>query len=318
MDISKLSENIKNYKIIGFGECAHWVSIINKYRIDLFKKLHMKYNWKFFFYEGNIYRTCIIDSYINGLITNINSIYMYLPHPFRDNHNIKFIEWCKNRNKNLSINNRIHIFGWDCQPLFKNKYIINKNKQISNLKKNIKTFFPSLNLNKINKYYEEIDKISYDDPKYSNIRDRNSYNIIKEFISILPDSNKLYLIGHNVHLNIKKYDYSEGHKIIRLGYYLNKYYNYLSIGSDILSGKVVCNIEKNYNWNGEKIIKRLETQKNNITIIKPSNKTKHLFCSEMTDQKLLNSKNSHHLIIRFIKDKPWTHNLKTQNELRFV
>lgn len=316
MNISKLSENVKNYKIIGFGECAHWVSIINKYRIDLFKKLHMKYNWKLFFYEADIYIASIIDSYINGLITNINSIYMCIPHPFRDNYNITFIEWCKNRNKNLSINNRIHIYGWDCQPLFKNK-CISKNKQISNLKKNITTFFPSLNLNKINKYYDEIEKIPYNSPKYGNTRDRNSYYIIKEFISILPNSDKLYLIGHNLHLHIKKYDYSEGNKVIRLGYYLDKYYKYLSIGSDILSGKVICNIEKNFNWNGKKIIKRLEKQKNNIKIIKPSNKTKHLFCSEMTDQKLLNSKNRHHLIIRFIKDKPWTHNLQTLKELRF-
>lgn len=33
MDISKLAENIK---IIGFGECTHWVSIINKYKIIAF------------------------------------------------------------------------------------------------------------------------------------------------------------------------------------------------------------------------------------------------------------------------------------------
>ena len=319
MNISTLAKSVKNYEIIGFGECAHWVTIINKYRIDLFKKLHVKYNWKLFFYEGDIYSIGIIDSYINGLITNINSPYMYLSHPFRNNHNIKFIEWCKSRNKNLPINNRIHIIGWDCQPIFTNKYILSKNKQISNLKKNIKTFFPSLNLNKINKYYEEINKISYNnEPKYSNIRDRNSYYIIKEFISVLPDSSKLYLIGHNVHLHIKKYDYFEGNKVIRLGYYLNKYYNYLSIGSDILTGKIVCNIEKKFNWNGEKIIKRLEKQKKNVKIIKPSNKTKHICCSEMTDQKLLTSKNSHHLIIRFLKDKPWTYNVKTVKELRFI
>jgi len=328
MNISKLADKIKDYKIIGFGECAHWVNIIQKYRIDLFKELHKRYNWNYFFYEGTLYESAVIDAYINGFISKPKPIYHFIYHPFRSDANLKFIDWCRKRNEKLPLDKRIHILGWDCQKLFRptTTSIISKKEQIKNLKYLRKIFFPKLDLIKIDKYYERISKISYDDqPKYSNTRDRNSYYIIKQFIHSLPNNEKLYLVGHNTHLHIKHYDDLESPKCIALGYYLNKYYNYLSIGSDILTGKVVCNIEKPFAepsinhivFNGENIIKRKEKQKNKVRTIVPNNTTKHIICSEMTEQFYIFSKEYHHLIIRFEKDTPWTENKNDTDLLRF-
>jgi len=310
---NELYKYIKNKKIIGFGECTHWSSIIIKFRIQFFKYLYKKYKYRYFFIETNIYNISIIDLYINNIIEKPSKIYLYLMHPFRDKYTLQFIEWCKNKNKNKNKNDRIHIIGWDCQSNYNGDIIILRKK----FKKYIKLFFKNLNIIKINNYYDKISNIKYTNNNYCNIRDKYSYNIFNEIYKNISNNDKIFLIGHNLHLLKTKYNNYDKVKYVRFGYYINNKYDYYSIGTDIISGKIISNYNnKKINWNGLNILKRKNKQINKIEIIKPNNNT--IICStESSKQKLININNEFDLIISFINDLPWTYKLNI-NKMKFV
>ena len=318
--MDRLATLCNKHKIVGFGEPQHWVTNPQIYRIELFKKLHTKYGWNYFLTETNLFVASMIDSYINGFMNSSRKLCLYLMNSFCLPEMFEFIEWARKQNETLPLDKRIHILGWDCQEHYEyKKHRPTKKKLVKNFSKLVKIFFRGFNLTKIKKLYTQMGKIDYDfvtdDPnlKYCNTRDKYVFYVMREFIRVLPKNENLFLIGHNGHLVIKKYEninIGSGPTCTRIGYYLHKNYKYLSIGSDILSGRLISNANaQNWNMNGTIIMSRKEKQSSAVRVINVIKTTQNITASERSDQRLMLTSNYHHILVRFKKDIPWTYKL---------
>ena len=223
MDISKLAENIKSYKIIGIGEATHGQLKLNEFRNKLVKKMVTKYNFRVIVIEDQYSCVKIIDKYIkNKDVIYLDGLDAF---PFQSKTFVSLLKWL--RNYNIKNNNKISIIGIDCQ------YTCPKYKSKSEINKYVNTLIKKLN------------KIPYSNSlKSLNFRDKCMYEIfMKQY-----NKNKKYLIfAHNGHL--QKEPYNKDDKIKWFGNYLyNKFdSDYCAIGNTFYTGKYLAtNIDNNY------------------------------------------------------------------------
>ena len=322
--MDRLATLCNKHKIVGFGEPQHWVTNPQIYRIELFKKLHTKYGWNYFLTETNLFVASMIDSYINGFMNSSRKLCLYLMNSFCLPEMFEFIEWARKQNETLPLDKRIHILGWDCQEHanpYERSAGRSKKEFIKNFSKLVKTFFPKFDLKKIKKLYEQIGKMKFDRSdltKWANTRDKNSFKIMKEFIRVLPNNEHFFLIGHNGHLDYKQHAYN---RVNFLGYHLNKNYKYLSIGSDILSGRIIkdeSNPEGGNGYKGVKLLSRKEKQSSDVRIITPTKNTKQITPDQPNNPKLMSTYGHHHILVRFKKDIPWKYKLNKKNILHCI
>jgi len=223
MNISKFSESIKNYKIIGLGEATHGQLKLNQFRNKLVKELIKKYNFKVIVLEEQYSCAKIIDKYIKN--KNANYLDGLDAFPFLSYTFISLLKWLKNYN--IKNNNKISIIGIDCQdicPKYKSKSKIN---------------------DYVNTLIQKLNKIPYsNNQKRLNFRDKCMYEI---FMKQYNKNNKYLIFGHNGHL--QKESYNKDDKIKWFGNYLfNTFGNkYCAIGNTFYNGKYLGkDIDKNY------------------------------------------------------------------------
>ena len=303
LDLSEeeLLTKCSKYKIVGFGEPQHWVTNPQIFRIELFKKLHIKYGWNYFFTETHLFVASMVDSYINGLIDKPEKLSSYLMSSFRLPEMFEFIEWTRQQNKQLPLNKRIHILGWDGQETNWTYKKHPRKKLIENFSRLVTKFFPRFDIKKIEKLYEQIGKMKFDRSdftKWANTRDKNSFSIMKEFIRVLPNEH-FFLIGHNGHITFAQYSWG---RVTYLGHHLHNNYKYLSIGSDILSGSIIKSEQPPFLE--VKIFPRQDKQSHDVRVIIPTKTTKHITLDQPNNPKLMSTYGRHDILVRFKKDKP--------------
>ena len=111
MNISKLADQIKDYKIVGLGEGSHELNKNSTQKIlKLSKELITKYNYKVFLLESDFLSGILIDLYIKNIINLQKKELISLIMPvFRRTSILKFIYWLKKYNKNN--NNKVTFIG---------------------------------------------------------------------------------------------------------------------------------------------------------------------------------------------------------------
>ena len=191
MNISKLADKIKDYKIIGLGEATHGQLKLNEFRNKLIKYLVKKYNFRVIVLEEQYSCSKILDKYIKD--KNISYLDGIDAFPFLSKTFVNLLNWLKSYNKKNK--NKVSIIGIDCNdecPKYNSKSITNKY-----VIKLIKAY------NKI-PYSEGIKRI--------NFRDKCMYKI---FMKQYNEKYKYLILSHNGHL--QKY-----------GYPLESYVTYMS------------------------------------------------------------------------------------------
>jgi hypothetical protein len=303
--VNKLSQ----FSIIGLGENSHYVNYPTKYRIELFKLLSQQSNFNTIFLETDIFYASIINAYIHSIIDSDpfilvqNIFYMW-----HSSNIVNFIKWLRNYNKYADQSRKIFFIGFDSQ----NPFFFRKNKYISKslIKDTLKYYQKIFNISsdtfkKLYSFYTTGYEKKYGDTiLYDRSRELLSYQIFQlHYQKILPKNSKVCILAHQAHLSkIKSKSFPHG----PFGYYISKHFkkNYISIGMDILTGKLACKkILKGININyGIKLIKF-----NNVQLI-DNNYHYSNECDSSLSQYTINPLKYHDAVLVFTNDTPYTSN----------
>lgn len=105
-----------NLKIIGLGEATHGTKEFSQMKHRLFKYFVEKHGFRIFALEADMGECIYIDRYITEGKGNIQDVMKKMHSWILRTEEIKeFIEWIKKYNGGKLDNDRIHIFGVDCQ-----------------------------------------------------------------------------------------------------------------------------------------------------------------------------------------------------------
>lgn len=115
-DNTKLNNVFKNVSIVGGGEATHGTREFSLLKIELFKYLVTKHNFKNFVLEASYGNCLAIDNYIKGNNNNLNpkdllrNIGMWIHY---NNEMLSLIEWMKEYNKQKSDSQKLSFDGID-------------------------------------------------------------------------------------------------------------------------------------------------------------------------------------------------------------
>lgn len=235
MNISKLADEIKDYKIIGLGEATHGQLKLNEFRNKLIKKLILKHKFTVIVLEEQYSCALMLDKYIkNKDVSYLDGLDAL---PFLNTTFVKLLKWLNKYNK--INNNKISIIGIDCQG------------SCPKYKSNSKT---TKYVNTIIKKYNNLNSSSNNNIQ-TNYRDKSMYNIFMK--QYLPYK-KYLLLGHNGHIQKEAYCPEDKDCIKWLGNHLYSKFksNYLAIGNTFYNGSYLgMNCDKNYDFQGVTINK---------------------------------------------------------------
>ena len=301
--VNKLSQ----FSIIGLGENSHYVNYPTKYRIELFKLLSQQSNFNTIFLETDIFYASIINAYIHSIIDSDPYILVKnLFYMWHSSNIVNFIKWLRNYNKSADQSRKIYFIGFDSQ----NPFVFRKNKSIHKyiIKDTQKYYQKIFNISsdtfkKLYSFYTTgYENKSGDSQLYDKYRELLSYQIFKlHYQKILPKNSKICILAHQAHLSkIKSDSFPNG----PFGYYLYKHFknNFISIGMDILTGRLACKkVLKGININyGIKLIKF-----NNVQLI-DNNYHYSNECDESLNQYNINPLKFHDAVLVFTNDTPYT------------
>lgn len=272
-DIKKYAKNIndieldKNISIIALGEATHGNKEFQSLKLEVFKQLVEKYNYRSILFELDYGEGLFINDYVQGKSNlTIDEIMDNISFDIYKTKEIKeLILWIKNYNIQKSVNEKISFYGYDMQNPEKSiKYIINNINGIDNNKLEILTGTIKLSDEKVQEAIEYLKTIHSENEliNYAITNTLNSYNYFQTTnlndyveannnrdklmsnnviwiheIEKSKGNDKIMISAHNGHIAKKDFNYTNMGNILK-NHFEAKYY---ALGTDYFN--TICNIK---------------------------------------------------------------------------
>lgn len=272
-DIKKYAKNIndieldKNISIIALGEATHGNKEFQSLKLEVFKQLVEKYNYRSILFELDYGEGLFINDYVQGKSNlTIDEIMDNISFDIYKTKEIKeLILWIKNYNIQKSVNEKISFYGYDMQNPEKSiKYIINNINGIDNNKLEILTGTIKLSDEKVQEAIEYLKTIHSENEliNYAITNTLNSYNYFQTTnlndyveannnrdklmsnnviwiheIEKSKGNDKIMISAHNAHIAKKDFNYTNMGNILK-NHFEAKYY---ALGTDYFN--TICNIK---------------------------------------------------------------------------